>query len=122
MGARANRDGMDAVRIHASGAANLPVEALEHAFPFLIETYALRPGSGGAGKFRGGLAVVRDYRVVADDVTVSLSSERQAVVATGLAGGAPGMAGGLFLYPPIPGRRAGPSAGRGPPPPPGRGP
>ncbi|MCP5978370.1 hydantoinase B/oxoprolinase family protein, partial [Klebsiella pneumoniae] len=33
MGARPNRDGIDAVRVHASGASNLPVEALEHAYP-----------------------------------------------------------------------------------------
>jgi N-methylhydantoinase B len=99
MGARARRDGMDAVRVHASGAANLPVEALEHAFPLLIETYALRPGSGGVGTFRGGLGVVRDYRVLADDVTVSLSSERQAVAATGLSGGGPGALGQFILNP-----------------------
>jgi N-methylhydantoinase B len=110
MGARAARDGMDAVRVHASGAANLPVEALEHAFPLLIERYALRPGSGGAGRFRGGLGVVRDYRVVADDVTVSLSSERQAVAADGLAGGAPGATGAFILDPDTPAERALPSA------------
>jgi N-methylhydantoinase B len=110
MGARADRDGMDAVRIHASGAANLPVEALEHAFPLLIESYALRPDSGGAGRFRGGLAVVRDYRVLADDVTVSLSSERQAVVADGLAGGLPGAAGVFILNPGGPDERVLPAA------------
>ena len=102
MGARAMHDGMDAVRVHASGAANLPVEALEHAFPFLIETYALRPGSGGVGQFRGGLGVVRDYRVLADDVTVSLSSERQTVAAAGLTGGGPGATGCFILNPDSP--------------------
>jgi N-methylhydantoinase B len=102
MGARTTRDGMDAVRVHASGAANLPVEALEHAFPFLIETYALRPGSGGAGQFRGGLGVVRDYRVLADDVTVSLSSERQTVAAAGLTGGGSGATGCFILNPDSP--------------------
>ncbi|MEJ0068221.1 MAG: hydantoinase B/oxoprolinase family protein [Pseudomonadota bacterium] len=110
MGARARRDGMDAVRVHASGAANLPTEALEHAFPFLVETYALRPDSGGAGRYRGGLGVVRDYRVLADDVTVSLSSERQAVAATGLAGGAAGATGCFILNPDTPDAQILPSA------------
>jgi N-methylhydantoinase B len=110
MGARAMRDGMDAVRVHASGAANLPVEALEHAFPFLIETYALRPDSGGAGQFRGGLGVVRDYRVLADDVTVSLSSERQAVAAAGLTGGGAGAVGQFILNPDSPDAQILPSA------------
>jgi N-methylhydantoinase B len=110
MGARATRDGMDAVRVHASGAANLPVEALEHAFPFLVETYALRDGSGGAGKYRGGLAVVRDYRVLADDITVSLSSERQAVAAAGSAGGEAGTTGAFTLDPDTSHERVLPSA------------
>src|SRR5690606_1811452 len=39
MGARSYRNGMDAVRVHASGSSNLPVEALEHAYPFMIERY-----------------------------------------------------------------------------------
>jgi N-methylhydantoinase B len=110
MGARADRDGMDAVRVHASGAANLPVEALEHAYPFLVETYALREGSGGAGRHRGGLAVVRDYLVLADDITVSLSSERQAVPAGGSAGGEAGATGAFILDPGTPGERVLPSA------------
>ncbi len=99
MGARPYRDGVDAVRVHASGASNLPVEALEHAYPFRIERYALRDGSGGAGEHRGGMGVVRDYRILADDVTVSLSSERQNVPAQGLADGQAGRAGEFVLNP-----------------------
>src|SRR5690606_28517219 len=110
MGARPYRDGVDAVRVHASGASNLPVEALEHAYPFRIERYALREGSGGAGKHRGGMGVVRDYRILADDVTVSLSSERQNVPAQGLAGGAPGGAGEFVLNPGAADERKLPSA------------
>ena len=44
MGARADRDGVDGVRVHASGSSNLPVEALEHAYPFRVERYALSEG------------------------------------------------------------------------------
>ncbi|MDB5413543.1 MAG: hypothetical protein JWR10_1878, partial [Rubritepida sp.] len=54
MGSAASHAGLDAVRVHASGAANLPVEALENAYPLRVEQYALRPGSGGAGAYRGG--------------------------------------------------------------------
>ena len=86
MGARSYQHGMDAVRVHASGSANLPVEALEHAYPFLIEQYSLRKDSGGLGKFNGGRGVVRDYRVLGDDIVISLSSERQNVSASGQAG------------------------------------
>jgi len=105
MGARAHHDGPDGVRVHASGSSNLPVEALEHAYPFRVERYSLREGSGGEGKFRGGMGVVRDYRVLADDIVVSLSSERQHVAALGLAGGLPGAAGRFILNPGTPGER-----------------
>jgi len=102
MGARANRDGVDGVRVHASGSSNLPVEALEHAYPFRVERYALWDGSGGAGRYRGGAGAVRDYRVLADDIVVSLSSERQHVAARGVAGGGPGATGSFILNPGTP--------------------
>jgi N-methylhydantoinase B len=102
MGARAVRDGTDAVRVHASGASNLPVEALEHAYPVRIERYALWEGSGGSGRYHGGMGVVRDYRVLADDVVVSLSSERQHVAARGTANGGAGAAGQFVLNPGTP--------------------
>ncbi|MBI3935476.1 MAG: hydantoinase B/oxoprolinase family protein [Betaproteobacteria bacterium] len=99
MGARANRDGIDAVRVHASGASNLPVEALEHAYPLRIERYSLWNDSGGDGRYRGGMGVIRDYRVLAGDVVVSLSSERQHVAAAGTADGHAGKP-GAFVYNP----------------------
>lgn len=99
MGARADRGGMDGVRVHASGAANLPIEALEHAYPLRLERYAVREGSGGEGCYRGGNGVVRDYRVLADGVQVSLSSERQSIPAPGLDGGAVGQLGAFVLNP-----------------------
>jgi len=110
LGARANRDGMDAVRTLSSGSANLPVEALEHAYPLRIEQYALRSGSGGAGQFRGGDGLIRDYRVLADDVTVSLTGERQSNPAHGDAGGGDGALGTFLLDPDTDGERKLPSA------------
>jgi len=110
MGARANRDGVDGVRVHASGSSNLPVEALEHAYPFRVERYALWEGSAGAGKYHGGMGVVRDYRVLADDIVVSLSSERQHVAANGMAGGGAGACGAFILNPDTPQEQTLPSA------------
>jgi N-methylhydantoinase B len=102
MGARANRDGVDGVRVHASGSSNLPVEALEHAYPFRVERYALWEGSAGDGKYRGGMGVVRDYRVLGDDIVVSLSSERQNVAARGMKAGGDGALGAFILNPGTP--------------------
>jgi N-methylhydantoinase B len=98
-GARTTQHGLDAVRVHASGAANLPVEALENAYPLRVERYALRDEPGGDGLRRGGKGVQRDYRVLADGVTVSLSSERQVRPAQGIAGGGNGLCGAFLLNP-----------------------
>lgn len=96
MGARATHDGLDAVRIHASGASNLPVEALEHAYPVRVARYQLREGSGGAGRYRGGMGVRRDY-VMLREGEVSLSGERQSVAARGLGGGREGARGAFLI-------------------------
>jgi N-methylhydantoinase B len=111
MGARTDRDGVDGVRVHASGSSNLPIEALEHAYPFRVERYALRDDSAGAGQYRGGMGVVRDYRVLGDDIVVSLSSERQHVAAQGAAGGKRGGVGAFVLNPDMPEERRLPAAG-----------
>ncbi len=110
MGARAYCDGMDGVRVHASGASNLPIEALEHAFPLRIDRYTLWEDSAGAGKYRGGMGVVRDYRMLADDIVVSLSSERQHNPARGMAGGGVGKSGVFIMNPGTPHERRLPSA------------
>ncbi len=99
MGARSYRHGMDAVRVHASGASNLPVEALEHIYPLLIERYEVARDSGGQGQYAGGNGVLRDYRVLADEIELSVSSERQNVAAMGCNGGADGLP-GLFVIDP----------------------
>ncbi|MCP4764926.1 MAG: hydantoinase B/oxoprolinase family protein [Gammaproteobacteria bacterium] len=53
-GARPQADGMNATAF-PSGVMTMPVEATEHTGPIIIWRKELRPGSGGAGKFRGGL-------------------------------------------------------------------
>jgi N-methylhydantoinase B len=98
-GARPYRNGMDAVRIHASGASNLPIESLENVYPVLLERYELLSGSGGKGLFRGGDGVRRDYRVLTDHVTVSVSAERQSVNPKGLKDGGDGLLGEFVINP-----------------------
>ncbi|SFD94478.1 N-methylhydantoinase B [Salipiger profundus] len=97
-GARPYRDGVDGVRIHASGASNLPVEALEQVYPLRVLRYALRDGTGGKGTFRGGSGIVRDYEML-NATTISLAAERQVVSASGIAGGAAGSPGQFVLNP-----------------------
>lgn len=105
LGAQTNCDGIDAVRTLTSGSANLPVEALEHAYPLRIETYALRTGSGGKGQFKGGNGIVRDFRALGDDITVSVSGERQQAAAPGMEGGENGLPGIFIVNPDTPEER-----------------
>ena len=54
MGARPGADGLSATAF-PSGIRGVPAEAIEAVSPILMHRRALRPDSGGAGKFRGGL-------------------------------------------------------------------
>ena len=99
MGARRTKDGVSACRVHIAGSANLPVEPLETELPVLIRRYALRRDSGGPGRFRGGLGLRRDIEVLADEVRVTLRSERQVIPAFGVDGGGPGATGEFVLNP-----------------------
>jgi N-methylhydantoinase B len=87
--ARAGRSG---VHTHMTNTLNTPIEALPLAYPFTVERYALREGSGGAGAHPGGEGVVREYRFQ-DAATVTLVTERRASGPWGLAGGEAGMPG-----------------------------
>lgn len=62
-GARAGKDGLDGVQVHMTNTSNLPLEALEIEYPLTLVRYELVNGSGGAGKFRGGMGLRRVYRV-----------------------------------------------------------
>ena len=99
MGARRTKDGVSACRVHIAGSANLPVEPLETELPVLIRRYALRRDSGGPGRFRGGLGLRRDIEVRAEEVRVTLRSERQVIPAFGVEGGGPGATGEFVLNP-----------------------
>jgi N-methylhydantoinase B len=75
-----------------SNSLNTPVEALEHAYPFRVERYGIRRGSGGAGAHRGGDGLRRDLRVLTEG-RVALLSERRAVGPSGARGGGDGAPG-----------------------------
>ena len=91
-GARSDRDGIDGIHSHMTNTLNTPVEALEIAYPLRVERYELRRGTGGEGRFRGGLGVRRDIRSLCTDARVSLLTERRLHRPYGLDGG---KAGGL---------------------------
>jgi len=71
---------------------NTPVEAMETAYPLWVEQYALRPSSGGDGRYRGGLGLERTV-TVETDATVSLLTERRRTSPSGINGGEDGTPG-----------------------------
>lgn len=90
-GAGLNNDGADGVDCPLSNCANIPIEALEMDYPFMrIENYALRPGSGGKGRRRGGHGFERSYRILDDDVLFSTYTDRFYTQPRGLFGGESG--------------------------------
>lgn len=89
-GATAHHDGQEGVPHMASNQANVPVEMIESDYPLRIERYGFAPDSGGAGNHRGGLGIVREYRVLADDVWFGVRSDKAIHAPHGLFGGGTG--------------------------------
>jgi len=91
-GACPGADGPSGVHVAMSNTLATPVEALELAYPLRVERWALRPGSGGAGEWRGGDGVVRELRVL-EECRLSLVTERRARGPRGERGGQDGAPG-----------------------------
>lgn len=85
-GARPTKDGLDGVQVHLTNTSNLPAEALETEYPLTLLRYELAEGSGGHGRFRGGLGLWRRYRVERD-CRIELDGSRIVTRPWGLAGG-----------------------------------
>jgi N-methylhydantoinase B len=91
-GACPDAGGPSAVHVAMSNTLNTPVEALELEFPLRVVEYALRRGSGGAGRRRGGDGVVRELEALAE-MRYSLITERRRHPPPGADGGEPGARG-----------------------------
>jgi N-methylhydantoinase B len=92
MGARRGSSGPGGVHSHMTNTLNTPIEALERSGPVRVTRYALRKGSGGRGRFRGGDGLVREYEFLGP-AHVSILGERRTMAPWGLAGGGPGKSG-----------------------------
>ncbi|MEA1931771.1 MAG: hydantoinase B/oxoprolinase family protein [Euryarchaeota archaeon] len=91
-GGRPNKDGMDAVQVGMTNTLNTPIEALEAEYPLRVTRYALRPDSGGRGRYRGGHGIERQLETEVP-ATVSLLTERRRHRPRGVAGGEDGACG-----------------------------
>ena len=97
MGARPEKDGISGIQTHMTNTLNTPIEAMEFAFPMRLKRYAIRRGTGGAGKHRGGDGLVRDVEFLAP-ARVTILSERRKLPPPGFHGGHHGETGENVLF------------------------
>ena len=94
-----DHDGVDGGPVPVLNLANTPIELMEAEQPFLVEEYGFLQDTGGAGKYRGSLGVVRQYRILADEATVQVRSDRRRFQPYGLQGGRSGTPCNIYLNP-----------------------
>ncbi|MET7800158.1 hydantoinase B/oxoprolinase family protein [Streptomyces decoyicus] len=85
-------DGADAVQTHMTNSRLTDPEVLEWRYPVRVDSFAIRPGSGGTGRWHGGCGVERRLRFL-EPMTVALLTNHRRVAPYGMAGGAPGALG-----------------------------
>lgn len=96
-GASKHADGLSAVQVHMTNTSNMPIEAMETEFPILmIKKYGLRTDSGGAGEFRGGLGIDREFEMLLDGIQCKATGDRQKFAPYGLCGGLEGATGAFY--------------------------
>jgi N-methylhydantoinase B len=83
-------DGQDAGPYWLGNMANTSVEIIEAENPLLIDEYGFLPDTGGPGKYRGALGLVRQYRLLAENAIVQLRADRHIYPCWGIFGGKPG--------------------------------
>ncbi len=97
-GARASKDGASAITVNQSNAKIAPVEIIESEFATRLVRFELIRDSGGAGQFRGGLGVRREYLNLAD-ARFSIRSMKHVIPPNGMAGGKAGRGGDIWINP-----------------------
>ena len=96
-GAEPSRDGASSFSCGLHNIASIPIEMIEDRHPIVFTRYALRPDSGGTGKYRGGLGMVREWRLESDTGVFAANFDRFRHPPFGLEGGGPGAVGRLTL-------------------------
>lgn len=105
-GARVGADGVDGRDSSLANQRNTPMEKTEEEAAALISEYALRPDSGGAGRWRGGTGVAFTVRIARDGSAVlGRGMERFVFRPWGMEGGQPGERARVVLNLGLPGER-----------------
>ncbi|MEQ9561633.1 MAG: hydantoinase B/oxoprolinase family protein, partial [Woeseiaceae bacterium] len=91
-GAGPGFDGADAVQTHMTNSRLTDPEVFEARYPVLVESFSVRRGSGGKGRWKGGDGAVRQLRFL-EPVEVSILSNHRQVAPFGMSGGENGATG-----------------------------
>jgi N-methylhydantoinase B len=89
-GGTSAHDGQSGVPHMGANQSNVPVEMIESDYPIRIERYGLVPDTGGPGRYRGGLSLTREYRVLNDEAILNIRSDKRRFPPHGLFGGGTG--------------------------------
>jgi N-methylhydantoinase B len=98
LGGNQGRDGIDGIQANMTNTMNTPIEDIERSLPMRITKYEFRPDSSGAGQFRGGCGLIREFEITGDSsVTFTIVAERFRNAPWGLKGGLPGSKSRAFV-------------------------
>lgn len=89
-GGRPHADGIDGMSNIGANVGNASIEEAERTNPVRVVNFGFVPDSCGPGKFRGGLALVKEWQLLAERATTVVRAERQRHRSYGLVGGGPG--------------------------------
>ena len=97
-GAGATKDGESGLVVVGDGETYImPVEVCESRYPLLVDQFAFNVQPAGAGQFRGGLGLVRDYRVLGESAQLTTTFGRHKYPPWGAAGGGTGSPNGVAV-------------------------
>lgn len=96
-GGHPQQDGLNGYSSGMHNNANIPIEMIESELPLTISEYGILPDTAGAGRYRGGMGLVREWRVDCRETVFTANLERFKFRPYGLAGGQPAAPGRLWL-------------------------
>ena len=98
-GATSEHDGQQGVPHMGANQSNVSIEMIESEYPIRINEYGMLADTGGAGRHRGGLGLVREYEILSDEAILNVRSDKRRFPPHGLFGGRPGSASWNYVNP-----------------------
>ena len=98
-GGTSEHDGQQGVPHMGANQSNVSVEMIESEYPIRINEYGMLADTGGAGRHRGGLGLVREYEILSDEAILNVRSDKRRFPPHGLFGGHPGSSSWNYINP-----------------------